>query len=505
MSYNDYERFIKENLSGYAKEIDDSDMWSNIEPHLPQKKKQRYMWIFLLSGASILLLGYTLIGKMPISSNSAPFDRVSDHLNLERPQASSKDAARLNYIETQQTNDDTSADLNSATTKSNKKESNTKTVTTGAPSKMQESAASFESTREKKVTQKEDIPISLNRPSSKDVINEGSTSASESKTAHTNSASLVQKHHSANEIPKDLEDANSIQLVSRPQAVDRQQNKSLPTYYALIPIDSDIKSLNVNYKLPALSNERLIQVEKEAEHTGQLDLNIHTEYSVLIQQHIASSPENETLAILRNSLENTFESLSIGANLEYKIRRNISISGGVDIYRYQTGSFTTAVTDELRTALDTIALIQTNSGPITELGDRLFNITKTQRWRRITTSTNISIPLIISYHKDISPQSNISLGLGYRLGISTQTSGYEQELNATEYNLGEDSEDRLRTNGQNHGILSINWNRRFKQKTKIAIGLRYLYDISGIYNSNVELQKKLHQLALRLTYSLPLK
>ena len=490
MSYKKYEESLKGKLSQYTHDIDDSDMWDNIEPHLPKKSKKRIAWF---------IFGFSLLATTLIAwkYTTPSVNSITQQLNTDLTTSFELESGLYNQSQNNATqvdleNDDKSIHPNVQTI-----DSPTRTNTTSSNlirPILSRSANSKNITYQQNANNLDRLPTQQSQFS-----NNSAYSYNLSSKTKTSSTLSLQNNTL---LSSQLKSQSEVNSTPNRQAVIIQSKEAIGL------ADRSVLDL-LSIEPLAISNSEYSPEGSLVAHTDNKNnrwyLRLSLEYADLKQSHMAVNPESQTLTNLRSTLENTFESISIGAHAEYQLNQDFSVSAGLEFYRYQTSSINSQFFEDIIEFQDIIAVFERRNGTTTEVEQGIFTATNTRNWRRITTSSNITIPFMINYHIGLTENNSLTLGLGFRKGILNWTRGFEQDLDLTEYNLSTDLENRLRSSGQDHVLFNLNWKTQFENNSSFSIGLRYAYDQSGIYNSNFSIQKNIHHLGIQTSYALPLK
>jgi len=477
MNYSKYERHLKDKLGDHDSNIDDQDMWAVIEPHLPQEKKRRILWI-------PLFIGFASFALAMFSFQSEEGEARSYGYEIE-PRT-----------------------LHESTEDNNKLAQSIVSNETEGRDKVLKS--SNVSTR--KATNNNNNPIinhQLSEPITSNISQIDNPESSEyaiTRITPIQNPSDPEKPYNGNtEIQAQGNDLSNISTATSIEVSnDLIEPSTIKTHQGLLPLAAKSFLLKREQIKPTLWGYEFTNAYIPENRSGKWSLNVGLEYADLHQSYSSRSPEAEVLSNLRNTLESSFESLGVSAMLEYNLSPKISISSGIEIYRYQTSSINTSFFTQLENIPDTIAVFNRPTGTFTEISEQVIDIASSRRWLRYTTSTNLTIPVLF-YHKTPINNSNfLKIGGGIRKGVLNRTRGYEQDLDFTEYNLEIDIDNRLRAAGQDHLVLSLHWESRLNKNSTLLVGLRYLHDVTGVYNSNFQIEKKLNHIGLQLVYSLPI-
>lgn len=479
MNYKEYENKINRDFQGFENSIDDTGMWEHIEPHLPKKKRRSPIWIF-----SLLMMSMALFSLVTWAYY---YDSESEHIDTAEIVHNDLERSNNNGIVSEQYSVPDDHSFNDQRPEEG----------------IYQSSKSGVIVRDKSQSNND---IKVERP----------TFYQTDISVPSRTLLELQEHRKPNTTFIDYREARLIQTapiqLNWPQLIEEDvklEAASVTTISGSVDERIGLQKLNIQLLPNDLEIPLMDYVFAKNRKDGEgkrvfIALETGIGYALLNPNYSTSNPEFRELIESRRNLEKTLESISLYSNFKMSLSRSFSLSLGIEFYRFRTSSVTTRSTDTIEEIPGVVSIFNRSGGTIEEEGAiQVLNQTE-QTWQRFNTSTNLAIPLQLFYRRHIGSFNSLQIGVGYRKGILNRTRGYEEDLVTGEYSLTTDDENRLRITGQDHAMISASWLFHLRTGQDLSIGLRYLHDMTGIYNSNIEIQKKLHHIGLQTSIQLPI-
>lgn len=196
--------------------------------------------------------------------------------------------------------------------------------------------------------------------------------------------------------------------------------------------------------------------------------------------HYQDKGDQEGLLASRMSSESPLENWSLGLQSTWRLADKWSVGVGALYLHQQSQSIVNSVTE------------------VTETVDNLTGQIRrtTSRYSRQVRRRALLLPVTLHHYLLGGRNWNVEMQGGLVYNAWQKTSGHEQDQNDLSYDLSQDEDARLRK-ASHRVLLGSHYSKQLKEGLQMNLGLLYLPEISGLYDSELLIQKK--QSSLQMT------
>ena len=234
------------------------------------------------------------------------------------------------------------------------------------------------------------------------------------------------------------------------------------------------------------------------------DVNFNIGGGFVFSDLSSNDATGNALAQLRNDLETDNDSYSTEIGIGFHLSEHWRVGIDIGYNQYYTSSRITSLDVNTVTLEDTLSITHTPNGVTVSTGPRDFISTVSRTHERYNKYQQIYLPVTIAYNNNFNTKWGYSLSAGYAPTLWSSVTGYDQDEDDIAYSLSTDVDQRLRDLISNRIVLSSRINRTLSNRGAIYFGLRAMPDLSGIYQSNFNIQKKNHLIQLNAGVVFPI-
>lgn len=459
------EKKLQEKFKSYSPIYDASSMWADLDKELDKddKGKQRFLW-FILPGLTIIITAFFLL---PINNQQ---QTVADTIITE--------SSVTNFAQ----QDEAPATLATESVL-RPKSSESQAQPNGAT--MQ---SAMQQTSNLQASTLEYVPVkasSVRQPVTK--VNKRITYGAQAiteRTIESKTAETMMTKSKQIGVPLNSQTDNLLNLELMPHL--------------------SLSALVVEPYLPQISLSPISQLVKQSHDFNRWLVNINVAGGLLQSQLSSRAAGAGSLVNLREQIEFDNESYGASVGITYNLTTHWSVNLGLGYQLYYTSGELASVESELITKTDTIAIINGVNGEQVINGPREFLSTTRMTHLRYNKHQQAYLSVCVAYANSFNEKWGYRLGMGYAPSLWTDISGYEQDHNDLVYSITIDSEERLKARGSNRLLFYSRLTRQLEKGSQIYLGLSAMPDVSGIYKSTNNIQKKSHLLQLNASLAIPL-
>ncbi len=439
MDKRDIDKYFKDELQGYSKEVDTDAIWKSLDLEKKSRKSRFFWWpiafalIVILSGIYFVLDRNTShpvlvrLNQNTIDEKEASSNLMSDIAISKLPNNNTKDILAINTVEEGQISENIVDKLSAPNVATIESDSIKMRIDVNAIGHIISD------------------PIKVNDTSSGDQFT--------SIKSRENNELLALDIKSETKLSKD----ESLHLIQTANNSKNITSSSLEIKYA--------QPLPVNKR--ALSEPLLIKKDVLNDYSNRgIRLNIYSGISYVDRSLNAHNIELNPFVLSKEKTETPLELISLGVQLRYDIGA-VYLKGGIEFQWLNT-----KFEYEQYNIIDTVAtsgvvgiLIDANGNSFNQVGTVYEENSLTSQWTHYNSHRLFNLPLSIGYEKKISK---------WYFSIEAQS-----QLNFMHSFSGKrlDKEDNVTDN-------TSDINQSFKMGLGVAFGLRYkLSDVTSIYCS----------------------
>ena len=451
MNLNNLEKDLHKYYKDSSATVDTDLLWDRVQPHIPQNKKRRKVFIpiilftgFLVAASSIYLLynySHETSDKSDpkLSENQIIDEKInSNHANIIQTKInnSASDTPTLSQLNPDQKEnlekDETSKYLNDNT--------NNISLDEGTVADDNKEAA---------VIVENNLPnIQKNKLLS--LVTQENKSKSGLKVSQTINTQEIGISNSINRETVDNKISNNYPLIQKEAAASAKEiysnntDKTNLITYSLLPlISQSILDLGDDSKIGATPKKWSPRIYHR--DRNKFSVEIGGGYAIPLREFTLSNSEFENTFSNRSNAESVLEGWNTRINFGYEIIPNLRVTFGLNYININERSIATITNEETYIAQDTVvgSFVRLDGSVEDIIEDAEINRTIIRNVNRINSYKYLNIPIELVYSVPLR-RMTFDIGTGFSKNISLNASGYWHPDESTEYDLSSDSENYLK-------------------------------------------------------------